>query len=72
MMKATRQLLKWFLVGFNLMPVFIEEEFRHWFTPQDDITFIIEDPITSKITNMVNYYTRYIFDIFIIINDMKL
>jgi glycylpeptide N-tetradecanoyltransferase len=54
-----RILLKKYLQQFNLSPDFDDEEFRHWFLPQDGIIdcFVVEDPATGEITDMVSYYT---------------
>ncbi|XP_039443720.1 glycylpeptide N-tetradecanoyltransferase [Culex pipiens pallens] len=56
---GTRLLLEQYLAGFNLTPSFDEDEFRHWFLPQDGIIdcFVVEDPATGAITDMVSYYT---------------
>ncbi|XP_055541352.1 glycylpeptide N-tetradecanoyltransferase [Wyeomyia smithii] len=58
-LKATHRLLAQYLTGFSLTPVFDEDEFRHWFSPQDGIIdcFIVEDPASGEITDMVSYYT---------------
>lgn len=55
----THRLLEQYLAGFNLTPAFDEDEFRHWFSPQDGIIdcFVVEDPATGEITDMVSYYT---------------
>ena len=46
-----------YLEKFDLAPVFSEEEFRHWFLPQNGIinSFVVEND--NKITDMVSYYT---------------
>ncbi|XP_052863231.1 glycylpeptide N-tetradecanoyltransferase [Anopheles cruzii] len=53
------RLLKLYLERFNLTPVFDETEMRHWFLPQNGIIdcFVVEDPATGTITDMVSYYT---------------
>lgn len=58
-LSGTHKLLERYLLGFNLTPVFDEEEFRHWFSPQEGIIdcFVVEDPSTGEITDMVSYYT---------------
>lgn len=42
-----------------MSPIFTEEEYAHWFTPQNGIvdSFVVEDPATKVITDMVSYYT---------------
>uniref|UniRef100_A0A2M4BIG1 Glycylpeptide N-tetradecanoyltransferase n=1 Tax=Anopheles marajoara TaxID=58244 RepID=A0A2M4BIG1_9DIPT len=56
---AVHRLLKQYLERFNLTPVFDEAEMRHWFLPQDGIIdcFVVEDPASGEITDMVSYYT---------------
>lgn len=51
------QLLCEYLNGFNLIPVFTEDEFRHWFSPRSGIisAYVVEDS-NGKITDMVSYY----------------
>ncbi|XP_014218178.2 glycylpeptide N-tetradecanoyltransferase [Copidosoma floridanum] len=53
------KLLSEYLTKFNLSPIFTEEEFKHWFAPQDGIvsSFVVENPKTKAITDMVSYYT---------------
>ncbi|XP_058450950.1 glycylpeptide N-tetradecanoyltransferase-like isoform X2 [Malaya genurostris] len=58
-LKGTQRLLERYMAGFNLTPVFDEDEFRHWFSPQEGIIdcFVVEDPASGEITDMVSYYT---------------
>ncbi|XP_058823884.1 glycylpeptide N-tetradecanoyltransferase [Topomyia yanbarensis] len=58
-LKGTHRLLERYMAGFNLTPAFDEDEFRHWFSPQEGIIdcFIVEDPVSGEITDMVSYYT---------------
>lgn len=50
-------LLFQYLKKFDLAPIFSEDEFRHWFLPQNGIinSFVVEND--NKITDMVSYYT---------------
>lgn len=52
------KLLAEYLLQFSLIPVFTEEEFRHWFSPQNGIicSYVVEDK-EGKITDLVSYYT---------------
>uniref|UniRef100_A0A2M4ADW8 Glycylpeptide N-tetradecanoyltransferase n=2 Tax=Anopheles triannulatus TaxID=58253 RepID=A0A2M4ADW8_9DIPT len=58
-LSAVHRLLKQYLERFNLTPVFDEAEMRHWFLPQKGIIdcFVVEDPASGEITDMVSYYT---------------
>ncbi|XP_061714475.1 glycylpeptide N-tetradecanoyltransferase-like [Cydia pomonella] len=51
-------LLKHYLCKFDLTPVFNEDDFKHWFTPQPDIidSFVVE-ATNGSITDFVSYYT---------------
>lgn len=51
------KLLADYLTRFDLVPLFTEEEFRHWFLPQPGIvdSFIVEN--NGEITDMVSFYT---------------
>ncbi|XP_011495027.1 PREDICTED: glycylpeptide N-tetradecanoyltransferase 2 [Ceratosolen solmsi marchali] len=53
------KLLNNYLNKFDLAPIFTQEEFTHWFMPQTGIvdTFVVENPETKLITDMVSYYT---------------
>lgn len=52
------KLLNDYLKKFDLAPVFEEEEFKHWFSPQGGIidSFVVETP-EGVITDFVSYYT---------------
>lgn len=52
------KLLNGYLRKFDLAPVFEEEEFKHWFSPQCGIidSFVVETP-DGVITDFVSYYT---------------
>lgn len=54
---GAHKLLADYLKKFNLTPVFSEDEFKHWFLPQNGIisSFIVEDP-SGEITDLVSYY----------------
>lgn len=56
---AAHQLLAKYLQKFDLTPVFNEDEFRHWFSPQNGIicSFVVDDADTGAITDLVSYYT---------------
>lgn len=51
------KLLADYLTRFDLVPLFTEEEFRHWFLPQPGIvdSFIVEN--NGEVTDMVSFYT---------------
>ncbi|KAL7028702.1 hypothetical protein ACKWTF_005961 [Chironomus riparius] len=53
---AAFKLLIDYLKNYQLVPDFMEDEFRHWFMPKKDIVecFIVEN--NGKITDMVSYY----------------
>jgi len=55
----TVALLKEYLEQYEIHANFNEEEFMHWFTPQNNIinTYVVEDPKTHKITDMTSFYT---------------
>lgn len=55
---AAHKLLTEYLSKFNLIPIFSEDEFRHWFSPLNGIifSFVVEDK-NGKITDLVSYYT---------------
>lgn len=50
-------LLSNYLKSFNLVPVFTEDEFKHWFSPQNGIisAYVVTDK-NGIITDMVSYY----------------
>uniref|UniRef100_A0A6M2DF50 Glycylpeptide N-tetradecanoyltransferase n=1 Tax=Xenopsylla cheopis TaxID=163159 RepID=A0A6M2DF50_XENCH len=51
-------LLDNYLKQFDLAPIFSEEEFRHWFSPQTGIidSFVVADS-AGNITDLVSYYS---------------
>jgi len=54
----TTKLLNKYLEKFSVRQIFEEKEFAHWFLPQKDIisSYVIEDPNTHQITDMVSFY----------------
>ncbi|XP_004930199.1 glycylpeptide N-tetradecanoyltransferase 2 isoform X2 [Bombyx mandarina] len=56
--EAVVKLLNDYLKKFDLAPIFSDEDFKHWFTPQVGIidSFVVEGP-NSTITDFVSYYT---------------
>lgn len=52
------KLLNGYLKKFDLAPIFSEEDFKHWFSPQAGIIdgFVVETP-DGTITDFVSYYT---------------
>jgi glycylpeptide N-tetradecanoyltransferase len=52
-------LLATYLNKYRLAATFNEEEFEHWFMPRRGIIncFVVEDPKTHKLTDMVSFYT---------------
>jgi len=52
-------LLMNYLESYQLTTHFSEADFRHWFLPRDGIinTFVVEDPTTHKLTDLVSFYT---------------
>jgi glycylpeptide N-tetradecanoyltransferase len=57
--KQCQKLLMDYLKKFKLYQEFDVAEFRHWFTPRKDVvhTFVVEDPATEKITDMISFYS---------------
>lgn len=55
---AAHKLLAKYLVKFELVPEFSEDEFRHWFTPVNGTvdSFVVESE-NGDITDLVSYYT---------------
>eukprot|EP01120_Amphizonella_sp_Union-15-10_P010386 TRINITY_DN4140_c0_g1_i2.p1 TRINITY_DN4140_c0_g1~~TRINITY_DN4140_c0_g1_i2.p1 ORF type:complete len:415 (+),score=84.24 TRINITY_DN4140_c0_g1_i2:53-1246(+) len=53
------QLVKNYLENYDLAPVFNEEELLHWLTPVEGVidSFVVEDPQTKQITDLVSFYT---------------
>ena len=52
------QKLNEYLTRFTLAPRFTTAEFRHWMLTQHDVvyTYVVEDPETKEITDMVSFY----------------
>jgi glycylpeptide N-tetradecanoyltransferase len=52
-------LLSNYLAKFDLFMEFNVEEFKHWFTPRDDVIYcyVAEDPDTHKVTDMISFYS---------------
>jgi len=52
------QKLNEYLTRFALAPRFTTAEFRHWMLTQPDVvyTYVVEDPETKEITDMVSFY----------------
>lgn len=55
--QKAHKLLQEYLNKFDLVPIFTEEEFKHWFIPQPGIvdTYVVQD--NNEITDMVSFYT---------------
>jgi len=53
------QMFTEYLKKFSLSQNYSLEEFIHWFTPRDGVinTYVVEDPISHKVTDMVSFYT---------------
>ncbi|XP_034235682.1 glycylpeptide N-tetradecanoyltransferase 1 [Thrips palmi] len=54
---GAHKLLMDYLRRFDMAPVFTEEDFRHWFTPQDGIvdSFVVDNG--RELTDFVSFYT---------------
>ncbi|XP_026282999.1 glycylpeptide N-tetradecanoyltransferase 1 [Frankliniella occidentalis] len=54
---AAHKLLMDYLRRFDMVPVFTEEDFRHWFAPQDGIvdSFVVDNG--RELTDFVSFYT---------------
>ena len=52
------QKLNEYLTRFTLAPRFTTAEFKHWMLTQPDVvyTYVVEDPETKEITDMVSFY----------------
>jgi len=52
-------LLKKYLSKFDLYLEFSEEEFKHWFTPVDEVIYcyVCEDPETHEVTDILSFYS---------------
>lgn len=48
-----------YLKKFELTQNFKYDEFLHWFTPRDGVinTYVVEDPETKEVTDMLSFYT---------------
>jgi glycylpeptide N-tetradecanoyltransferase len=55
---ATR-LLNTYLASFSIKQHFTEAEFAHWFLPRPDVmnAYVVENPKTHEITDLVSFYT---------------
>lgn len=44
---------------YDLSPIFSQEEFSHWFMPQNGVisSYVITDEVTGDVTDFVSYYT---------------
>jgi glycylpeptide N-tetradecanoyltransferase len=56
---SATKLLNKYLSQFNLKSVFDEKEFAHWFSAIDGVinTFVIPDPKTKEVTDLLSFYT---------------
>jgi glycylpeptide N-tetradecanoyltransferase len=56
--EATK-LLGEYLKSFSLHQNFDEHEFKHWFLTREKVvyTFVVEDPETKKLTDMISFYS---------------
>jgi len=52
-------LLTTYLKKFQLVQLYTEDEFAHWFLPRNGVvnTYVVEDPGSHKITDMISFYT---------------
>lgn len=57
--KVCWEMLVTYLKKFALTQNFSYEEFLHWFTPREGVvnTYVVEDPETHKVTDMLSFYT---------------
>jgi glycylpeptide N-tetradecanoyltransferase len=57
--KEAFQLLNTHLQKYQLVQVFDEEEFKHWFMPRQNImsSYVVQDPETKKLTDFCSFYT---------------
>lgn len=57
--KEACALLMNYLKGFKLHQSYDEEEFAHWFLTREGVvySYVVEDPITDKITDMISFYS---------------
>lgn len=58
-MKEACALLVNYLKGFKLAQKYTEEEFEHWMTPREGVinAYVVEDPETKKITDLISFYS---------------
>jgi len=56
---SAAKLLNSYLKQFQLKALFEDDEFEHWFLPREGIvnTYIIEDPSTHEVTDLISFYT---------------
>jgi len=56
---SAAKLLNSYLKKFELKAIFDDHEFEHWFLPRAGIvnTYVIEDPSTHEISDLVSFYT---------------
>jgi glycylpeptide N-tetradecanoyltransferase len=56
---SARNLLMKYLSKFDLFMNFNDDEFRHWFSPIEDViyTYVVEDPETKEITDLISFYS---------------
>jgi len=56
---AACALLTNYLKKFQLVPLYKEDEFEHWFLPREGVvnSYVVENPETKKITDMISFYT---------------
>jgi len=56
---ASNQLLTAYLMKFQLHQIYSDEEFAHWFLPRSGVvnSYVVEDPSTKKITDLISFYT---------------
>jgi len=53
------KLVSKYLGGYDLAPIFKEEELQHWLCPLEGVVdaFVVQDPQTKEITDLVSFYT---------------
>eukprot|EP00475_Leptophrys_vorax_P023999 TRINITY_DN33042_c0_g2_i2.p1 TRINITY_DN33042_c0_g2~~TRINITY_DN33042_c0_g2_i2.p1 ORF type:complete len:158 (-),score=51.96 TRINITY_DN33042_c0_g2_i2:112-585(-) len=53
------ELLQNYLQQFDLHVSMTDEEFKHWLLPRPNVitTYVVEDPKSKKITDMLSFYT---------------
>jgi len=57
-MVSGHKLLMEYLQSFDLSPVFTLEDFRHWFTPVNDVvvSYVTTDENTGEVDNLLSFY----------------